>query len=947
MNNQEKGLNYEIFIKNYLEEDSNNQAWLWKDIPEYNLKDAGLLNDWNLHRYIRKENKINGLPDLGTDILLKSNNEYKLIQCKNYSPKNYVNINDLGGFYGMMVHFKKNGILYYTSKLSRNLKLFKPTNEVEFIRKEFIIEQKNNNKNIKEPYDYQIDAYEKLKNSNRAILNFPCGMGKTLTSIMIAKDYDNIIIISPLIAYAKQNLEKFQEEFNNENYNFILVNSEGIRDSNEILKIFNNNKKNILSFTYKSVDILPEIIESLKNVFIIIDEFHNLSKNDIFNSESVMNKILISNKKILFMSATPKFFNLEEESDYQNEDIFGNNIYSISMAQGISENHITDYEIYLPNLVSKNYLDDISNEISIKDYSNELTLKGKFILRGMMETGAKKCIIYLRNQEEAKNMVTILNKLNEYFYIDLYTDFIIADNNHEERKEILNKFSNYNGYSLICSVDILNECIDIPQCDSIFITYPSTSKICNIQRMCRANRKDKNNIHKKSKIFLNCDEYDDISIFISQLKEFDENFIENKVCILDVTENKGGILDRSKKEFDNLYKNLDHIIVSIRKFGYGIDSWKKNFNELKEFIKKFNKLPSLKIKDEKYLSHWIYDQNHHLKNNQNIMKVQEIKELWNDFVSQNKNLFVSNNEIWNNNLNKLENFILSNNRLPTQGSKEEKDTILLAKWIVRNNDEYNKNEKAMKDEETRSLWNNFKENYSKFFYEKNDLWNDNMTSIENFIKLKNVLPVENKSRKEEYDLRIWLKTQIKIYNKNQFENDNNKRLIIENFLSKYSHLLSIKSNFENWLENYENFLDYIKKNNCLPREKIKIPLNIDIYKKRELEDEKRLGIWKSNNIQNAKINFATVLEDIDISKLTDSEKEKHLQRLEKYNSDYEKNNLIISKDYSKLNKKDKIVYDKISEKIKNQNIIIEQERFEASEKLRLWNDIKTQFPKLF
>ena len=946
MNNQEKGLNYEIFIKNYLEEDSQNQAWLWKDIPEFNLKDAGLLDDWNLYRYVRKENKINSLPDLGTDILLKCNNEYKLIQCKNYGPKNYVNINDLAGFYGMMVHFKKDGILYYTSKLSHNLKSFKPVNEVQFIRKEFIIEKNNNTKSIKEPYDYQIDAYEKLKDSNRAILNFPCGMGKTLTSIMIAKNYDNIIIISPLIAYAKQNLERFQEEFDDKNYNFILVNSEGIRDSDEILKIIKNQKKNILSFTYKSVDILLEIIDSLKNVFIIIDEFHNLSKNDIFNNESIMNKILVSNQKILFMSATPKFFNLEE-SDYENEDIFGNNIYSISMAHGISKNHITDYEIYLPNLISKNYLDDISNEISIKDYSNELTLKGKFILRGMMETGAKKCIIYLRNQEEAKSMVNLLNKLNEYFFIDLYTDFIISDNNYEQRKEILNKFSNYNGYSLICSVDILNECIDIPQCDSIFITYPSTSKICNIQRMCRANRKDKNNIHKKSKIFLWSDEYNDISIFISHLKEFDENFIENKVCILDVTENKGGILERNKEEFNNLYKKLDNIIISIRKFGYGIDSWKKNFNELKEFIGKFNKLPSLKNENEKQLSHWIYDQNHNLKNNQNIMKVPEIKELWNEFTYENKTLFVSNNEVWNNNLQKLENFILSNNRLPTQGSKEDKDTILLAKWIVRNNDEYNKNEKAMKDETTRSYWIDFKEKYSKFFYEKDDFWNDNITKIENFIKLKNILPVENKSRKEEYDLRIWLKTQIKIYKKNQFENDNNKRLVIENFLSKYSNLLSLKSNFEIWLENYEDFLDYIKEKNSLPREKIKILTNIDEYKKRELEDEKRLGVWKSNTIQNSKINFVTVVNDIDISKLTESEKEKHLKRLEKYNSDYEKNNLIISQDYSKLNKKDKLVYDKISEKIKNQNIIIEQERFETSEKLRLWNDIKIQFPKLF
>ena len=106
------------------------------------------------------------------------------------------------------------------------------------------------------------------------------------------------------------------------------------------------------------------------------------------------------------------------------------------MANGILQNHICDYEIYLPNLINKNYLEDISSEISIQEFSNDLTLKAKFIVRGMMETGAKKCILYLRNQEEAKNMVNILNKLNEYFYIDLYTDYIISDHHSNERKEI-------------------------------------------------------------------------------------------------------------------------------------------------------------------------------------------------------------------------------------------------------------------------------------------------------------------------------------------------------------------------------------------------------------------------------------------------------------------------------------------------------------------------------
>ena len=59
-------------------------------------------------------------------------------------------------------------------------------------------------------------------------------------------------------------------------------------------------------------------------------------------------------------------------------------------------------------------------------------------MRGMLETGSRKCIIYLRTQEEAVNMVSILNKLNEYYYIDLYTDLIISDNNSNQRTEILN-----------------------------------------------------------------------------------------------------------------------------------------------------------------------------------------------------------------------------------------------------------------------------------------------------------------------------------------------------------------------------------------------------------------------------------------------------------------------------------------------------------------------------
>jgi superfamily II DNA or RNA helicase len=935
--NQIKGDKYEIYIKLLLE-NSNNKTWLWKDIPEFELKKSGLLGDWNEYRLVRKDNKINSIPDLGTDILLKTNEEYILVQCKNFESNNNVTIHHLSGFYAMISHFNMKGIVYYTSKLSSNIKLLKPNINIKFIREELVNSKIQQKISKLFPYYYQIEAYEKLKNSKRSILNLPCGMGKTLTSIMIAKEYDNIILVSPLIAYSIQNLERFNNELHNEQYNSLLINSDGIRDKDEILQLLNKNTKNILSFTYKSVDILIEILHNIKNKIIIIDEFHNLSKNDIFDNNTPFYKLLNSDTKILFMSATPKFFNLDD-TEYNNKNIFGDNIYSFPMSRGISEKYICDYEIYLPDVRNKNNINDISSEISIKDLPLELTIKAKYILRGMLETGARKCITYLRNQEEAIDMVKILNKLNEYFYIELYTDYIISDVISNKREEILENFNNFSGFSIICSVSILDECIDIPQCDSIFISYPSESRIRNIQRLCRSNRIDKLNIHKKSKVFLWCEEYNEISIFISQLKEFDENFTENKICIMNIDNNYGGILERNKKEYSGLYKDLDDIIISIRKFGYGIDTWKKNLEELKDFIKKFNKLPSTKKFDETYLSHWIYDQNYHLKNNIDIMKLPEIQQLWKNFISEHKSLFIISNEIWLDRLDDLQKFIIKNNRLPSQSSSEDEYTNKLAKWIVRNNDQYDKNEKAMNDETIRLEWKNFKSKHNNLFNQKSSLWNDKLDLVISFIKDNNRLPIENKNKKEEYDLRIWLKTQEKIYNKNKFENDTNKKNNFEKVLSQYQSLFSKVNNFEIWLEKYNQMVEYIEKYNQLPKEKIKLTEN----NKEEYESLKSLGTWKSNQIQNVKINFVTVLEDIDISKLSSSEKEKHQKKLEKYLSESIKDNEILLKDYSKLNKKDVIQYDKIKLKIDKQK----EERYESSEKLRLWNEIKEKYPKLF
>ena len=57
LSNAEKGTSYEIHIKNYLEKQNpNNFYWLWKDIPELELRKSNILGDWNIFRFIRKRN---------------------------------------------------------------------------------------------------------------------------------------------------------------------------------------------------------------------------------------------------------------------------------------------------------------------------------------------------------------------------------------------------------------------------------------------------------------------------------------------------------------------------------------------------------------------------------------------------------------------------------------------------------------------------------------------------------------------------------------------------------------------------------------------------------------------------------------------------------------------------------------------------------------------------
>jgi len=114
-------------------------------------------------------------------------------------------------------------------------------------------------------------------------------------------------------------------EYNNEFIsNSLLIDSDGTRDFTKINSFIKKkkDKKILFSSTYKSVDIVNQILSNLNldDTIVIFDEFHNISISNLTNLDDSINQLLNSKQRILFLSATPRIYELEN-SDYEDLDI--------------------------------------------------------------------------------------------------------------------------------------------------------------------------------------------------------------------------------------------------------------------------------------------------------------------------------------------------------------------------------------------------------------------------------------------------------------------------------------------------------------------------------------------------------------------------------------------------------------------------------------------------
>ena len=572
MNKLKDGKEYETYIHNIIKDKYKN-CYLWEDIP-CNILEARFYKDTKI------------CDDIGCDIIgINHDNTIDYIQCKNYSTTgedNIITIYDLSGFYNFIAENNIiNSIVYYSGKLSQQIKCRK--NKIRYVNLPMI---KNNKILDFNPREYQIEAYNKLKDVNRSILSMPCGTGKTFVSFLLSLDYKNIFILTPLISTTEQIFIHYKNYYSSDkDIIFTLINCKAERNISNI-KLGN---KNIIASTYDSCDIIIKLLNNTntEDNLIIIDEFHNISCDMIINEKNKMNQILTSKNKILFISATPleidimpnlkqspKFSettvpkipfsekllgegkmnyvhlptetanllrserldimpNLEQNSKFSETtvpktpfsekllgegkmnyvhlptetalytNIFGEIKYELEWKTAIDNKYICDYNFYYPN--NDKIIDTIDN-LKLDQTLIEKTIlinKAYFLLETIKLTNVKKCITYLKTINEMEQFIKILKTINIYFNLNIKVYEINYNTNKKKRQDFLTKFKCDNtSINILCNVHILDEGIDIPECDSIYLTHPNNNPVNIIQRISRANRLDNNNINKIAKIFI-------------------------------------------------------------------------------------------------------------------------------------------------------------------------------------------------------------------------------------------------------------------------------------------------------------------------------------------------------------------------------------------------------------------------------------------------------------
>ncbi len=421
-------------------------------------------------------------------------------------------------------------------------------------------------------FEVRDKVVEYFKENERGRLIMACGTGKTMTSLKIAEKQTNnkgtILFLVPSIALIGQTLREWASQAE-EPINPICICSDpeitknknsadqdltstidlawpASTDANYILKQFEHYKQNgnaamtVVFSTYQSIEVIANAQKILlKNGFpefdlIICDEAHRTTGyTEPGMDDSAFVKVhdenFIKAKKRLYMTATPRLYSIDAQSQAAKQDIplwsmdneqyFGKEIHRIGFGEAVEKGLLTDYKVIILTLNDKDVppavqnmitngeteikTDDLTKLIGTVNALSKQFLGNEAIKTDGDESPMKRAVAFCGKIPDSKNIAASYNLAAENYLDSLprekkekmvtvharHMDGTMAAPQRDQMLAWLKEDTHNNECRIITNVRVLSEGVDVPSLDAVLFLSARNSQVDVVQSVGRVMRR--------------------------------------------------------------------------------------------------------------------------------------------------------------------------------------------------------------------------------------------------------------------------------------------------------------------------------------------------------------------------------------------------------------------------------------------------------------------------
>ena len=146
------------------------------------------------------------------------------------------------------------------------------------------------------------------------------------------------------------------------------------------------------------------------------------------------------------------------------------------------------------------------------------------------------------------------------------------------------------------------------------------------------------------------------------------------------------------------------------------------------------------------------------------MKIESIYNKWTEFTNKYNEYFRTPEEQWYITVEKVEKFIIKNGHKPMRYAKDTEENFM-GIWIMRQQKNYKKKQRVMKNINIYNKWTEFIDKYIKHFRTNEERWYIMFENVEKFIATHNYKPSKRSKNDQEKVMGGWITDQQVNYKK--------------------------------------------------------------------------------------------------------------------------------------------------------------------------------------